>query len=115
MIYDSNRVYIEIGEVATTIAGDEADQLPNEIGLYQNYPNPFNPSTTIRFALPERSNVRLEVYSMLGQRVAVLADENKQAGFHQVEFNASGLASGTYIYRMTAGEEVISRKLTLIK
>ncbi|MFU8772655.1 MAG: BspA family leucine-rich repeat surface protein, partial [Anaerolineales bacterium] len=81
----------------------------------QNFPNPFNPATTIRYALPERTNVRLEVYSAIGQRVAVLVNGEQNAGWHVVNFNASHLASGVYFYRLRAGRDLKTFKMTLIK
>lgn len=89
--------------------------LPTEFSLNQNYPNPFNPATTIRFGLLEAGDTRLEVYNMIGQRVAVLVNGQKKAGWHQVSFNAYGLSSGLYIYRIQAGEFVQTRKMMLVK
>ena len=73
-----------------------------EFSLFHNYPNPFNPTTGIRCQVPGTSNVRLIVYDLLGREVAALVDENKRAGVYEVQFNAGGLASGVYLYRMTA-------------
>ncbi|MBD3331217.1 DUF4397 domain-containing protein [candidate division GN15 bacterium] len=89
--------------------------VPNTFALDQNYPNPFNPSTTISFTLPERSNVTLDVYNMLGQKVETLVNGPKQAGRHEVDFDASSLASGVYFYRIesTAGSE--TKKMMLLK
>ena len=83
--------------------------------LGQNYPNPFNPSTTIRFALPISGDVRLEVYTMLGQRMAVLVQGHQPAGWHTVTLNANTWASGTYIYVLRTPEVMITQKLLLIK
>jgi surface protein len=88
---------------------------PVEFTLDQNFPNPFNPTTTIRYALPEVTDVRLEVFTITGQRVAVLASGEKEAGWHLIEFDGTRLASGVYIYRLQAGNRVETRKLTLIK
>jgi hypothetical protein len=90
--------------------------LPTEVSLNQNYPNPFNPTTTISFALPENSKVTLEVFDVMGRKVATLLEGNQRsAGSHTVNFDASSLSSGMYLYRLAAGNTVITRKLTLIK
>jgi hypothetical protein len=92
-----------------------ASSLPDQFELGQNYPNPFNPTTTIPFALSESAPVRLEVYNLVGQRVAVLRDEIMPAGWHQVRFDASSLASGVYVYRLQTSGFVQTRKLLLIR
>jgi D-alanyl-D-alanine carboxypeptidase len=89
--------------------------LPEAFKLEQNYPNPFNPSTTIKFELPKASMVRLSVYDMLGREVSVLVNERKNAGNHEVRFDASGLSSGVYFYRIQAGTYVETRKLLLLR
>lgn len=91
------------------------EELPSEFTLDQNYPNPFNPTTTIRFGLPESAEVTLEVYSILGQKVMTLINENRSAGWHTVSFNGAGLSSGVYIYRIQAGGMVQTKKLMLVK
>lgn len=83
--------------------------------LAQNYPNPFNPSTTIRFSIAERSNVRLAVYDMLGKEVSVIASGEMNEGTYNVTFDASKLASGVYLYKLTAGTQVMTRKFVLMK
>jgi len=90
-------------------------EIPLHAALLQNYPNPFNPTTTIRYALPERSAVRLTVFNTLGQRIATLVQGNQGAGYHEVRFDASGLASGVYLYRLQAGDYVQTRKLLLLR
>ncbi len=86
-----------------------------DFALNQNYPNPFNPTTNIEFTIPETMDVRLDVYSVTGERVATLVNEQREAGVHTVEFDATRLASGIYLYRVTAGEFVKTRQMTLIK
>ena len=93
----------------------EDELLPTEFRLEQNYPNPFNPSTTIRFALPKTSNVTIKIYDVLGRQVATLVDEEYPAGVYKVVFEAGGLASGLYIYRIQTGAFTQSRKLMLLK
>jgi hypothetical protein len=112
----------------TSVAGPT--ELPTEYALHQNYPNPFNPSTTIRYALPERSFVTLVLYNILGQRVVTLAEGEREAGYHEVRFEASGFASGVYLYRIQvhrldsaigqdsrsgAGDFVQTRRLVLLR
>ncbi len=93
----------------------QREGIPQEIALMQNYPNPFNPSTTIRYALPQRSNVTLSVYNTLGQQVAILVNKSQDAGYHEVKFDGSALASGVYLYRIQAGTFVQTKKLTILK
>ena len=80
-----------------------------------NYPNPFNPSTTIEFDLPERSNVRIVIYDVLGREVKVLVNDDLDAGRYRINFSGSGLSSGVYFCRMEAGKFVKVRKMILIK
>jgi len=88
---------------------------PIEFELSQNYPNPFNPSTTIKFSIPEGSQVSLKIYNSLGQEIKILVNQFMEAGIHNVNFNAVGLNSGMYFYRLDAGEFTQVRKMTLIK
>ena len=83
--------------------------------LNQNYPNPFNPTTTIKYSIPVAGLVTIKVYDLLGQEVAVLVNENKQAGTYDLEFNASSLSTGVYIYKLTAGSFTGTKKLLLLK
>jgi hypothetical protein len=89
--------------------------VPSAFALYQNYPNPFNPSTAIRYAIPEQGHIRLDVYSMLGKHVSTLVDEVKPAGFYTVPFNASDLASGVYLSRLSSPKGTIFNKMVLMK
>ena len=94
---------------------EEGDQLPLAYELSQNYPNPFNPVTVFRFALPEASRVSLEVYNVLGQKVASIVEGFYPAGYHQIEFNARDLASGTYFCRMQAGGFTGVKKIMVLR
>ena len=92
------------------------DNIPDQYYLDQNFPNPFNPSTTIKFGITEASNVDLRIYDALGREVTVLiSNQFMSAGSYNVKFDASNLASGTYVYRMTAGANTVSRKMQLLK
>ena len=93
----------------------ESEELPAEVMLLGNYPNPFNPETTISYALPQGSKVRLAVYDLLGHEVAVLVDASQPAGQHTVRFDGGDLPSGSYVYRLQVGEEVVARTMTLVK
>ncbi|MCW8822630.1 MAG: T9SS type A sorting domain-containing protein, partial [Ignavibacteriaceae bacterium] len=88
---------------------------PKEFALYQNYPNPFNPSTTIKFALPEKTNVGLSVYNSLGQKVADVFRGELEEGYHEIEFTASNLSSGIYFYRLESQKFVSVKKMIIIK
>ena len=92
-----------------------SETLPKVYALRQNYPNPFNPTTTISFDLPEAANVQLVIYNMMGQQVAELKNENMQPGFYKMNFNASHLASGVYIYRIQANNFAAIKKMTILK
>jgi DNA-binding beta-propeller fold protein YncE len=106
----------------------ELPKVPVSFHLEQNFPNPFNPSTTIRYDLPNRAQVTLTVFNMLGQRVATLVQGEQEAGYHEAVFDARDLASGVYVYRLWVrgtdsgsprgsgtGEYVQSKKLVLIR
>jgi hypothetical protein len=89
--------------------------LPDQIQLEPNYPNPFNPITTIRYSVPEATNVQIDVFNVLGQRVQTLVSKQQQAGWHVAQFDGSQLASGMYIYRLRVGQKVLTKKMTLLK
>ena len=88
---------------------------PSAFALDQNYPNPFNPSTTIRFSLAAESPVQLSVYNLIGQEVARPVDEWKAAGVYAVQFDASALPTGMYVYRLRAGNYTMARTMTLVR
>lgn len=94
---------------------EEPKTVPSEFVLFQNYPNPFNPTTTINYQLPENGFVTIKIYDMLGKEIATLVNENKSAGYYKVEFNASKLTSGVYIYTINANNFIQSKKMLLTK
>ena len=103
--------------IAVLILGvsDEDNILPDDYEISQNYPNPFNPATTIKYGLPERSFVELKLYDMLGREVTTIVNEEQDAGYYEIEFNASTLASGVYFYRLQAGSFIETKKMVLMK
>ena len=102
-------------EELTDINEDPLADLPDSYQLNQNYPNPFNPSTTISYQLPEAAHVELTVYSIDGRRVQTLVSQQQEAGRHRIEFDASSLSSGTYIYRLQAGEFSKTKTMMFLK
>ena len=96
------------------LSGTSTD-IPEKVSLQQNYPNPFNPVTVITYQLPSENEVRLDIYNMLGQRVTTLVDSRVSGGTHEVTFDASGLTSGVYMYRLAVGSETLVRRMTLMK
>jgi hypothetical protein len=101
------------GQVITTTS--EPKRLPTTYALYQNYPNPFNPSTSIDYEIPERSHVNVKIYDILGQEMATILNETKEAGKYNIRFNATGLPGGVYFYMIRAGDFISTRKLVLLK
>ena len=97
-----------------SIKGDSKNQ-PQEFVLLQNYPNPFNPTTVISYQLSVNGLVLLKVYDVLGNEIAVLVNEEKQSGTYNVEFNAEGLSSGVYYYKLTAGNYIFTKKMMVVK
>jgi hypothetical protein len=91
------------------------EYLPDDFILYQNFPNPFNPNTTIGYKIPERSFVTIKVYDVLGNEVATLVNEEKQAGAYEVKFDGARLTSGIYFYQIKAGNFVETKKMILLK
>jgi uncharacterized delta-60 repeat protein len=113
---DGWRIYTTIKYVQTPVSVEnEAPVSPSHYWLAQNYPNPFNPSTTIEFTLPKSTFVTLKVYNLLGEEVATLIAEQRSAGIHKLNWDARGLASGVYLYRLEAGEFVQVKKLILMR
>ena len=104
-------------EMATVIAAESevSAAIPNAYTLNQNYPNPFNPSTTIAYAIPADGHVELILFNTLGQQVATLAEGWRMAGSYSVAVDASDLSAGTYFYHLRAGDQILHRKMTLLK
>jgi hypothetical protein len=90
-------------------------QLPERFALYQNYPNPFNPSTSISFSLQTKSYVSLKVFDALGREVSILVSEELTAGTYTKQWNASGLSSGVYFYRIQTGLFTETKKILLLR
>jgi len=99
----------------TNIKEDLNSKLPDNYELSQNYPNPFNPSTTIKFALPKEGMVKLNVFNILGEQVAAIFNGIKQAGSYSVDWNAGNLSSGMYFYRLETVNNIITKKMLLVK
>ena len=103
--------------IAASSTANEAEgtELPEGFSLQQNYPNPFNPTTSISFDLPEAAAVRLSVFDVLGREVAVLVDGKMNGGNHAVTFDAAGLQSGMYIYRLETAAHTLTKSMVLMK
>jgi plastocyanin len=107
-----------VGSFTALLTGLSADQSPldpTSFRLEQNYPNPFNPTTVVRYQVPVASRVMLSMYDLLGREVAVLVNEQKPAGRYEADVDGTGLASGVYLYRLTAGRYVEARKMLLLR
>ncbi len=102
---------LNVSEVKNTFQ----DYLPLKFNLVQNYPNPFNPVTKINYALPSAAMVELKVYNVLGQLITTLVNEEKPAGFYEIDFNAADFPSGVYMYKLQAGDYVQTKKMILLK
>jgi len=111
---EGGQTYLLLGkETPTSIV--EEKSIPFEFALSQNYPNPFNPTTTIGFGIMERGNVRMSVLNILGEEIRVLLNEEKEAGYHSIDFNASDLPSGVYFYRIQSGNFIETKKMLLLR
>jgi photosystem II stability/assembly factor-like uncharacterized protein len=111
----AGRKVFRIREESVTSSGSAAENIPHQFELFNNYPNPFNPVTKIIYKIPETGKIKLSIFDILGNEIAVLVNEEKGAGEYQVEWNASGFSSGVYFYRLTAGEFSSAKKLLLMK
>jgi hypothetical protein len=99
----------------TAVKEKKEEIIPADYILYQNYPNPFNPNTTLNYGLPKRSFVKLKIYDVLGRQIKTLVNEEKSSGKYKIEFNASSLPSGVYLYSLEFGNRIISKKMLLLK
>ncbi|GAB1347947.1 hypothetical protein MASR1M107_01580 [Ignavibacteriales bacterium] len=113
-IFASNNIIIKLIDTALTTV-EEEPAIPREFTLSQNFPNPFNPETVIRFALPVSGFVKGVVYDILGREVATLINSEKSAGSHEIKFNAAGLPSGIYIFRLQTGKQSAAIKMVVSK
>jgi hypothetical protein len=103
------------GKEPTDVTPGTSPDFPGELVLHQNYPNPFNPSTRIRYSLPEPALVTVEVFDITGRHVATLIDRLMPAGEHATNFDAGGLSSGIYVYRISTSGQTLTRRMTLIR
>jgi len=115
LVYTAGSTLFKVYSISSTGIEEDQDRIPISADIPQNYPNPFNPFTSIRYSLPERSDVRIEVYNILGQRVAILYDGNQQAGFHAVIWDADDLPSGVYFANLQCSGQSQTIKMLLSK
>ncbi|MDZ7623447.1 MAG: T9SS type A sorting domain-containing protein [Ignavibacteriaceae bacterium] len=101
--------------VQNPVGVDDEKLIADKFELLQNYPNPFNPSTNIGFRISDRGFVSLKVYNILGDEIATLVKEEKEQGVYNITFDASGLSSGMYLYKLQAGSFVETRKMILLR
>lgn len=119
-IHNPDFIYTLLVETYRQLGGvvgveDELQTAPTEYALYTNYPNPFNPSTNIKFSLPKASNVKLTIYDAIGREVRTLINNELSAGTHTIQWNATNLASGIYLYKIEADDYVKVNKMLLLK
>ena len=107
-------ILVQYKDLTTAINSGESNA-PVKFSLNQNYPNPFNPQTNIEFSIPEQGHVRLSVYNLLGQKVAVLVDEIRSAGSYKAQFDATNLSSGIYFYRLETNQQMLTKKMILLR
>jgi ligand-binding sensor domain-containing protein len=109
-------VYREGGVIIPPVeVKEKSNEIPTNFSLYQNYPNPFNPSTTIEFDIPERTNVKLVVYDILGREVETLVDKELEPGKYKINFTATNLPSGVYFYTLKTPKFTKTNKMLLVK
>jgi hypothetical protein len=99
----------------TTSVDDEINYTPSDYVLYNNYPNPFNPSTKIKCSVPQTSQIQIKVFDVLGNEIETLVSEEKPAGTYELTWNAANLSSGVYFYQLIAGNNILTKKMVLLK
>ena len=113
---DNNIGFVPLMVQSSTFIEDEMkSSQPNSFALEQNYPNPFNPSTRIRYSVPNRSNVIIRVFDILGREIETLVDGEKQTGTYEITWHSKGLPSGVYFYQIKAGDFIQTKKMLLLK
>ena len=113
IVLNQLKLFVYYNNIVTGIKDE--DIKPSSYRLEQNYPNPFNPSTTIKFAVPKESMVNLSIYNVLGELVSTIVNEEMIPGYYEYKFDASGIVSGVYLYRIEVGEFVEIKKSILLK
>ena len=104
-----------MNDTAMTGSSNSIENVPQTYSLHQNYPNPFNPVTNINFDIPKNCIVSIKVYDITGREISTLVDQSVPAGSYNVEFDATNIASGTYFYKIQAGDFVATKKMLLVK
>ncbi len=107
--------YYALATPAATTVQDQVEGIPTGFSLGQNYPNPFNPSTTITFSIAQKGFATLKVYNSLGEQVAFLVSRQFDPGVYKVQWNATGVSSGMYLYRLEVNGVVLARKMLVVK
>jgi hypothetical protein len=118
LAYDMIRLgnsFAQIADVGTGVSTDKSINVARTFGLMQNYPNPFNPTTNITYSLPRRASVKLQVFDLSGHSIKTLVDEEQTPGTYTVPFDGTRLTSGVYIYRLQSGNQMITKKMMLLK
>jgi hypothetical protein len=110
----NKRVYFDRFNAVLGIS-QNGNEIPLQYSLGQNYPNPFNPVTKIDFAIPVSGNVSIKVFDMLGREAAAIVNKEMKAGTYTADFDASGLASGVYFYKLVSGNYIATKKMVLVK
>ncbi|PJA26445.1 MAG: hypothetical protein CO189_10940 [candidate division Zixibacteria bacterium CG_4_9_14_3_um_filter_46_8] len=100
---------------ATEVIAERNGIIPSQFGLADAHPNPFNAQTNITFGMPTAGNVNLDIFNLMGQKVATLVNGNMEAGQHTVTWDAANFSSGIYFYKLTAGENTVTKRMALLK